>query len=283
MMHPTVLVPSFAEPRVSARLGLALAAGLGCGVCAYAGLYPRFDDGALRVLLAATSAPFAAAVVAYSVSATSAARAFGRAVLLAGVLGTASIIVPAGILSRHDGGQFVAACAFGGLFGAFTGVLYGLPLAVLASAGHGHVRARTHEGTDRAARAAGIWLAVMSLIGLVGTRLLDKAVMDWPGQTMTDASLLPTIVASSAILAGVVVAVRASLRLRRRNHWLERVRAGLEPAFRVRVVDMRDPVAALPRLGEGETVVELVLDETSGAAYRVAAMGTAVALVSDSR
>jgi hypothetical protein len=281
-MHKSALVPSFAEPRVSARLWLALAAGLGCGVCAYAGLYPRFDDGALRVLLAATSAPFAAAVVAYSVSAKAAARAFGRAVLLAGVLGTASIIVPAGVLSRHDGDQFFFVCAFGALFGAVTGVLYGFPLAILASAGHAHVRARTHEATDRAARAAGIWLAVISVIGLAGTRLLDKAVMDWQGQTMTDASLLPTIVASSAILAGVITAVRASLRLRRRNDWIERVRAGLEPAFRVRVLDVRDPVAGLPRLGEGETVVELVLDETSGAAYRVAAMGTAVALVSDS-
>ena len=262
---------------------MALAAGIGCGVCGYAGLYPRFDDGALRVILGATSVPFAAAVVASSLSARTAARAFGRALGFAGILGAASIIIPAAILARHNGGEFFFACAFGAIFGAVTGVLYGLPLAILVSAGHKHVHAQTHEATDRAARIAGLWLAVTALVGLAGTSLLDRPVMDWATQTMTYPAAIPTIVACAALLGAVVTAVRATTRLKRRNAWVDRVRAGLEPAFRTRVVDQRDPVAELPRLGEGDTVVELVLDETSGAAYRVAAAGTAVALVSDPR
>jgi hypothetical protein len=282
-MHKSALVPSFAEPRVSARLSLALAAALGCGVCAYAGLYPRFDDGALRGLLAATSAPFAAAVVASALSAPSAARAFGRALVFAGLLGAASIILPAAVLSRHDGGQFFAACTFGAILGAITGMLYGFPLAILASVGHAHVRARTHDATDRAARVSGIWLALVGLVGIAGTRVLDAPKLDWETQAMTYPSAFPTVLACSAIAVSLVAIVTASMRLRRRGAWLDRVRAGLEPAFRMRVVDPRDPVAALPRLGEGETVVELVLDETSGGAYRVAASGTAVALVSDPR
>jgi hypothetical protein len=266
---------------------LALAAGIGCGVCAYAGLYPRFDDGALRVVLGATSLPFAAAVVASSLSARSGARAFGMALLVAGLLGAASTIIPAAILARRNGGEFIFACFFGGFFGAITGVLYGLPLAVLAGAGHAHVRAQTHESTDRAARIAGLWLAVVSLVGLAGTRLLDPPVLDYATQTWSFPSTIPTAVACAAALAGLVAVVRASVRMRRRDGWIERVRAGLEPAFRTRVVDLRDRIDGLPRLGEGATVVEFVADEvseaTSGAAYRISAAGTAVAVVSDPR
>jgi hypothetical protein len=82
---------------------------------------------------------------------------------------------------------------------------------------------------------------------------------------------------------------RASLRLRRRQAWVTRVRAGLEPSFRVRPADARDNVELLPHLGDGASVagsvprvIEWRPDEASpGAAYRVAATGRAVALVSD--
>lgn len=278
-----LLPPSFAEPRLTARMWLALAAGIGCGVCGYAGLYPRFDDGALRVILGVTSVPFGAAVVAASLSARTAARAFGMAVLLAAILGAASVVIPAAVLARRDSGEFFVACIFGGFFGFFTGALYGLPLGVLAGAGYRHLCAKTHEATDRAARVGGVWLAVVSLLGVAGTRLLDAPTTDPATQTMTHPSTIPTLVACGALLAGIAAIVRASSRLKRRSAWIDRVRAGLEPAFRTRVVDPRDPVHGLPRLGEGATVVELVVDETSGAAYRVAAAGTAVALVSDPR
>ena len=50
---PTWLV----DPRVSPRTWLAVAAGVGCAVTAYAGLYPQFDNGELRLVIALTSAP----------------------------------------------------------------------------------------------------------------------------------------------------------------------------------------------------------------------------------
>lgn len=270
----------FATPRLSARAWLALAAGIGCGVCGYAGLYPRFDEGALRLILGATSAPFAAAVVAYSLSARSASRAFGRALLLSGLLGAASIVIPAAVLT-HLGNDFVGACLFGSFFGAVTGVLYGVPLAILASKGHQHLQTSTHDATDRAARVAGVWLAVLALVALLTTRGLDRPVEDYATHAMTYPSTLPTIVACLAALAGIGAVALATLRLKRRRAFIERVRLGLEPAFRMRVADPRDPIAALPRLGDGATVIEVVLDEASGSAYRVSAAGTAVALVSD--
>jgi hypothetical protein len=278
-----LLPPSFAEPRVSARLWIALAAGIGAGVCAYAGLYPRFDGGALRLVLALTSMPFAAAVVASSLSAATDGRAFGRALGYAMILGAASTIIPAALFTRQGSGdQFVTACIFGGFFGAITGGLYGLPLAVLSAAGQRHVRADTHESTDLAERAGGIWLLVVSLIGLAATHVLDDAGAT-SGEVLGAPAGLPAVIAGLGALGGLTLIVRATLRLRRRNAWIERVRSGLEPAFRTRVVDLRDRLEALPRLAQGATVVELVVDETSGAAYRVAAYGTAVALVSDPR
>jgi hypothetical protein len=281
-----LLPPSFAQPRISPRAWLALAAGIGCAVCAYAGLYPRFDDGALRVVIALTSAPFAAAVVASSLSARSAARAFGMTVLLAALLGAASTIIPAAMLAHRDSGEFVFACVLGAFFGSATGAIYGVPLGILTAAGWDDVRANTHASTDRAARIGGAWLAMASLFGLLGTCVLDHPVTEWvsEGTTRTTTpSAFPSAVAIVGVLGALALVIRATLRLKRRHAWIERVRSGLEPAFRTRVVDVRDRVGALPRLGDGETVVEYIADETSGAAYRVAATGTAVALVSDPR
>jgi hypothetical protein len=284
-----VLPSSVSTPRLSARLWLALAAALGCGVCAYAGLYPRFDEGKLRLVLVVCCAPFAAAVVAAALGAKSAEAALARAVLFSSVLGVAATILPAAMLSRHGGGEFVGACMFGAFFGAPTGALYGLPLGALCALGFRHVNARTHEATDRAARVGGAWLVVVSLLGAVGTLLLDTAKMDWATETMAAPSRLPLVIALAGVLAGTVAVVRPVVRMRRRSAWLARVRAGLEPTFRVRAVDVRDHVDGLPRISDGAAVevVEWCPDElggvTSGAAYRAAAVGTAVALVSEER
>jgi hypothetical protein len=288
-MHAaTALLPrSLSRPRVSARLWLALAAGAGCAVCAYAGLYPRFDDGALRLVLAITSAPFAAAVVAAALSAKTAATAFGRALMLAVLLGVASTIVPAALLSRNHPSEFFVACLFGSVFGAVTGAFYGVPLGILAALGHRSVRAQTHAATDRAACVAGIWGSIVALLGLTGTYLLDQPRMDYATDAMITPSPMPAFAAGAAALAGVIVVVCAVRRMRRRHAWIARVRSGLEPAFRVRHADLRDPIDALPRLGDGSTVVEFVADAasetTAGAAYRVAASGVAVAIVDDDR
>lgn len=280
------LPSSLSAPRVSARLWISLAAGVGVGVCAYAGLYPRFDDGALRLVIALTGAPFAAAVVATSLVARTATGAFGRAVGFSAILGIAATIVPAALLAHNE---FFFAAIMGAIFGAPTGALYGLPLGVLAALGYRHVRAQTHESTDRAARVGGGWLVVISAFGLVGTLLLDEAKMDWGTQLLTRPSPLPAVVAVAAAIAGIVVVVRAFTRLADRSAWIERVRSGLEPAFRLRAIDVRDRVEGLPRLSNGAaaeaTVVEWIPDVISelaaGTAYRVTATGTAVAIVSD--
>jgi hypothetical protein len=284
-----VLPSSVSPPRLSARLWLALAAALGCGVCAYAGLYPRFDEGKLRLVLALSCAPFAAAVVAAAMGARSAEAALVRAVMLSSVLGVAATILPAAMLSRHGSGEFVGACMFGAFFGAPTGALYGLPLGALCALGFRHLNAQTHEATDRAARVGGVWLVVVSLVGAAGTLALDAAKMDWATETTTAPSRLPLVVALAGVLAGAFVIARPMVRMRRRSAWLARVRAGLEPTFRVRAVEVRDRVDALPRISVGADVevVEWCPDElggvTSGAAYRAAAVGTAVALVSEER
>jgi hypothetical protein len=270
---------------VSARLWLALAAGLGCAVCAYAGLYPQFDGGKLRLVLALTSAPFAAAVVAYASSARTAARAFGATLLVAGLLGIASTIVPAMILTWRQPNELFIALFFGLFFGAGTGLVYGLPLAVLASLGHRHVHAQTHEGTDRAARIAGIWLFALAALGIAATSILGRPTMDDATDTLMPASPIPALAASAASLVGALSVLVASLRLRRRAAWIARVRSGLEPRYRLRPVDLRDPVDELPRLGSGVTILEFRADDVAvgagGSAYRVSATGTAVAIVPD--
>lgn len=285
MRTGTGLLPgSLTDSPLSARLWLALAAGVGASVCAHAGLYPQFDEGKLRVVIALTSAPFAAAVVAYALSARTAARAFGTAVLSAAMLGVASTLLPAAILTWDNSNQFVVACLFGLFFGAGTGIVYGLPLAILAALGHRHVQAQAHEANDRASRIAGAWLLLVAAIGASGTSILDRPKMDWATETMVPASPLPALVACAAAILGALVILVASIRLRRRAAWIARVRDGLEPRYRLRPVDLRDPIDMLPRLGNGITVVEFFASdvaESAGGAYRSAASGMAVAIVDD--
>jgi len=271
-------------PRLSARVWLALAAGLGCGVCGYAGLYPRFDEGSLRLIVALTCAPFAAAVVAASLGATNAGRAFGRAVVLSAILGMAVTIIPAAVLTWDKSGQFVPACLFGAFFGMFTGAFYGLPIAVLCAVGHRHLKLGTYESTDRAARVAGVWLFLIALVGLAGTRALDHRALDRETEITEDSpSPLPSMVACLVALGAVVSVVRSSVRLKRRGAWIGRVRVGLEPAYRLRVAEPRDQTEGLPRLSDGTTVVEWYPEEiaetNAGSAYRMTAAGIAVAVV----
>ena len=287
MRSATGLLPSsLAAPRLSPRLWLAIAAGIGCGACAYAGLYPPFDDGSLRIIIATTSVPFGAAVVATALGARTAAKAFGLTLLLAAVLGAVSIILPAAILTRNDSSGFVVACMLGGIFGTITGALYGLPLAVLSALGHRHVRVQTHESTDRAARTGGAWLFFIALIALLGTLTFDGSTIFARADPLPP-SLGPAMVACAVALASLAVVVRSFVRLRARSAWLERVRSGLEPAYRLRPAEGRDPLDTLPRLGEGVTVVEWLPDQigaaTSGTAYRAAASGVAIAVVRDER
>ena len=252
-------------------------------MCAYAGLYPRFDEGSLRLVIGLTSAPFAAAVVAYALSTRTTVRALGAALAGAFVLGAASTVIPALILTWNHPGEMGIAAVFGAFFGGATGVTYGVPLAILASLGHRHVHVQTHEGNDRAARIAGLWLFAVAAIGVTGTCLLDHSKMDWHTDMPIPPSPLPALVGCVVAMTGSLAFLVATMRLRRRAAWLSRVSAGLEPSFRLRRMAAHDQLAGLPRLGSGSAVVEFIADVPGkGAlAYRTAAMGTAIAIAPD--
>lgn len=273
-----------AASRISARGLLAIAGGIGCAASAYAGLYPRFDGGSLRLVLALTSAPFGAAVVAAALGARSAARAFGRTLFLAALLGTASIVLPVAILAwtKGPGVNFGACIIVGFCFGAPTGALYGLPLGILSAIGHGHVQTATHECTDHAARVSGVWLFLIGMLGLVATLALDSPTTDFTaeGQPLIPMPRVPAVVAGAAALVGLGIFAHAVWRQRRRAAWLGRVRQGLEPAFRLRLADVRDHVEGLPRVSDGGTVVEWLPDEIGATtAYRMSASGIAIAVI----
>ena len=280
-----MLPSSLSDSPLSARLWLALAAGAGCAVWAYAGLYPQFDEGALRGVLAVTSAPFAAAVVAYALSTRTPLRALGTAFVAAGMLGIASTVIPGVILTWGRPNELGFVALYGTVFGSITGLTYGVPLAILAWLGHRHVRAQTHEGTDRAARIAGSWLFIMAALGVIGTCMFDQPRADWSTDTLIAPSPLPALLACAVAVTAWLAFLFATMRLIRRENWLERVRSGLEPSFRVRSMDLRDRLDGLPRLGDGATVIELLPgvgpQGSAGSAYRTAVRGTAVAIVGD--
>jgi hypothetical protein len=265
----TVLPRGIARSRLSATGWVALAASLGAGACAYAGLYPRFDDGQLRVVLALTSVGFGAAVAAYAARARTAGAAVGRALGMAVVLGVASTVLPSAILS-HGSGSFFVFMLFGVVFGGVTGLLYGIPLALLAGCTQRDVASPSAAGADRAVRNAGLWLAIVATLAVVGASGLDERA----------AGAAPMAVSVAIALAGLFAMARACVRLARRDAFLARVRDGHEPRLRLRVIDARDDLREVPCLGEGETVVEwLAEDADTTTAYRAAAVGVPVAIV----
>jgi hypothetical protein len=246
---------------------VALGAAVGTGALVVDGLYPRFDEGKLRVVIALTSAVFAAAVAAFAVRAPSSGGAAGRAIGMSALLGVANTILPAAILGGDRFGEFAGMCVVGVFFGAPTGALYGVPLAVLVGFGHRHVRAGSANGTDQAARIAGLWSAAMGAGALAGSILLDD-------------SSPPRLLAALVAAVGLAVWLRASRALRQRNAWIARVREGAEPRYRIRSPDLRDDLRAVPRLAEGDAVVELVPEaEETVSVYRFPAVGTPVAIV----
>ena len=296
---PGLLPSPLAPSQVPARLWLALAAAVGCGACGYAGLYPRFDDGSLRIVLGLTSAVFGAFVAGAAVSARTPSRAFGLSLLFAAILGVVSTVIPSAILTHGKPSETIFTVFFGSFFGAPTGVMYGIPLGILASCGQRYVHAKTHDATDRAARLGGFWLVAVAAIALATTLTFDRAQMDWASSTMKDATRIPAVLAVMAMAAGVATIVQSFVRQSARTQWLDGVRAGLVPKFRVRAADPRDCIEALPCLGgdpgaegrtvasdvmrEGVTVLEWLPDDitvaSAGTAYRVSAAGRAVAVV----
>jgi hypothetical protein len=265
----TAAAVGFPYSRLSATMWASLLGAAGAGTAAFAGLYPQLDDGKLRPLLAVTSAFFAAPLVAWASRARSRSAAVGRMLGVACVLGVAAAVPPALVLLLFDGG--LGAVIFGMLFfgvilGAPTGLAYGALLAGPAAMAHG--KDGSHAATDRVQRACGVWLACVSALAAVASLGLS-------GRDAYGAA--PTVASGAMVLVALACTGVAHRRLRRREAWIARVREGREPGFRIRVADVRDELRTLPRLESGDTVVELVAEETT--AYRAAAVGTAVARV----
>lgn len=276
------VLPSFlSAPRISAKLWVAAAVGIGCMVSAYAGLYPRFDAGEFRILIALTSGPFGAAVAAYALGAKTWGGAFWRALLVSAVLGVASTVLPGMYMVRHDTNMLGVAALFGTMFGAPTGATYGLPIAVLVAMTHRRVVDGSQESNDRASRLAGVWLSLGAAFAAFVTWELDVKHFYSMLERDSLAAYVPAMVAGFTFVVGLVIVARASLRLQRRATWIDRVSEGGERWFRIRPIATCDEVEVLPRLGpDAKLVVEWNGAGEGTTAYRMPATGTAVALVS---
>ena len=256
-----LLPSSFSPLRLTARQLLAASGGLGCASWSLAGLYPQFDGGSLRVVLAFSSLVFGGMVSVWAVKAQTRSLAFGRALGLAAALGFMSTLLPLAILSATDRGGVALGIFFGAMFGIPTGLFYGVPLGILAAATHRGVNADSRDGTDRAAKAAGFWLAPMALVAIVFS--LSTAYVRYAPPTEGIEQLLaatPALLAGLVFLAAVVLVVRAFARLGARRKFVARIAAGEEPLYRIR-----------------ESVIEWVPDGAAPSAYRAMAQGIPVA------
>lgn len=277
---PTLLRP----PRISARTWALAAASLGAGVAGFSGLYPQFDGGRLRPLLALIAAFFAPAIVAATGRLSTRARAIGATFALAALLGVVATVVPAAILTFGDrhGDMFLFAMMFGLALGAPCGLLYAIPIAVLGGVAHPHTKPHARlDGADRVARFAGVWVALVSLFACAVTITFDASKLTYLyAPTMFELFYLvsPAVVAALASVAGLVVSVRAHLRLRAARNFVARAFDGHEPGYRVREATASEDLASLPACGPGTRILEWCPAGEEGA-YRSAAGGIAVARV----
>ncbi len=276
-----LLLPVRAPP-FEARRAVVAAAAFGCGLAAFAGIFPRIEDGPIyRVLLGVTSALFAALVTNFALSTRSRLGAAACAIAVAALLGIPSTLLPLCVLMQERGGGLglLGGLFFGAMFGVPTGALYGLPLAILAFFTHRPVSAQSHAASDRAVSRAALWL-VLPMIAATTVALvdLDAKTTGLDRYDVSSVAALSLAVASTGFVAALVVFVRARERLQKRAAWLARIRAGSEAGYRIRPLRPADDVAALPRLETGSTVVEWAGD---GDVYRVAAAGIPLAIVDD--
>lgn len=278
---PTLLRP----PRFSARTWALAAASVGAGVAGFSGLYPQFDGGRLRPVLALTAAFFAPAILAATGRLSSRAKAIGATFALAALLGVVAAVVPAAILTFGDrhGDMFLVAMMFGLALGAPCGLLYAIPIAVLGGVVHPHTKTDARlDGADRVARFAGAWLALVSLFACAVTITFDASKLTYLYYAPTLLEVFyvvsPAVVAALAGIAGLVVGVRAHLRLRAARCFVARASAGREPGYRVRDAGASEDLSSLPACGPGSRVLEWCpSDAREDGAYRSAAAGVAVA------
>lgn len=237
------------------------------GVNAAMGLYPRLDDGALAPLVGVCAAVLGSLGMHASLGATNAGGAAVRALLLSILLGTMTAIIPGLVLAEGRVESLPLIVMFAGILGAPTGFVYGAPLAILARLAQPLTQDTSQDAADRLKWISAIWLGLVSAMG--------ACLLGLVGEGISTAGL----VALGSVPFAVGVGAVARLRLRARAAWTERVRVGLEPAFRIRVATALDPVDALPCVAEGSSVVEWVGEAAEP--YRAPAVGVALARVAD--
>lgn len=254
---------------MSATMWVGLAASIGGASAALGGLYPQFDDGKLRVLLGITAATFAGPLVAWASRAGSWGHVVARLLGVAMLLGIAATVPAAMILL--DGNVFAAVygiIALGFIFGSITGLLYGIPLAILAAVAQRNVADASHTGNDRAQRAAGLWAMAIGAF-VAGMSHVVNRESEW---------MVHSLLAIAIAVVGGFVALAAQRRINERARWILRVITDLEPSYRLRKPDPNDDLSSLPRLAGGAFVIERFSDPTPYA-YRRQAFGTPVAVV----
>lgn len=266
-MNPAALPSSIVSSPRRARLRVAVVAGAAVSACALAGCWPRFADNVLlRATLGVTSAVLGAVVLVIALCARSRAGAAARALGMSVVLGFVSTIPPSMILAWEDSQGFGAYLVFGFFFGSFTGLVYGVPLAILAERTWDDVQAWTHDGTDRATRTAAFW-AIFPILVAFGASL---------GFDVTPLAMLGACGAFAAFVIAGLAFAWSQARIAQRRAWVARIASGDDPRWSLRELGPHDDVGALARLGAGHFVVE---HREAEAAYRVAANGRAVAVV----
>lgn len=175
----------------------------------------------------------------WAANATTPARALGKSVLSgavqANVAGGALAVIATAVdtafgLGPTDGKGLsfafavaVATAIVGTLVGAAIGVVYGFVPAFVAATRHG----RTHASTDRLLVAAAAWLFA---VGVAHGLLVDGS----PSATVEplDGALLTTTWAAPIAIA-IALASVASFRAWSRHAFVQRVREGREPRYRV--------------------------------------------------
>lgn len=273
------LVPSSVlSPPSRARATVSAVAAAVCAACALAGCWPRIDDGlGYRLGLGLTSAIFGGLVVRAALGATSAGGAAWRAIGASAAFGAASAALPSVLVATREHVPFMVCLVFGGFLGIFVGLAYGVVLAALSGLAFRGIASETHDGADRAVRRAAAFAIVPLAFAFAGVMYDRVPLPEWSAERAREAHVLAAPLGMLGLGIGLAVAttalVVASRRRRARGRWLAQVAAD-EARWAIRPVAPDEDVEALPRLGEGRSVLEYRGDIVL---YRVAATGRAVA------
>jgi hypothetical protein len=232
---------------------------------------PSFTAADLHASPLRIAGPIVLGAIATMTAAAGTSVAVGRArssmaALLASVIGTSAAFVVsrwavtvyvygnARDWTDHDplGVEMVPELVVGLVVGCMVGALLGLALARPATWFLGASRRTLAASSGRALVGVGVWLIVPAATSCLFSAF--AALMD-----RSPRPLFHLVSVAMPCLAFVWVFVGAAL-LVRRARWLERVRAGEDPRFRVREATESDQ--ALPALDgtSGDAVLEEVLD-----------------------